>query len=357
MDNDVARTNRHLRPKETIYKTLISTTSRMTGEYENRGILITHAWPQFQSRSIGMRFTETPMSRSGYVIAFETPPIEKGSGVAVPDYSPTGEVLTGYLSVLFGKRFDCHGLLEGSGYYQIPEVGPYDTPCNPKLPFNSHDTRTCFGVPLEINQFTMIEGVLADPPSGTANLSRLNAACKFYLQALQNAERDTEVAYLHLITAGEVLSSDFRFKSTKGVKEKFVKSLCSLLDDDFYVTQNSAPHLRRFEPNNVERSIGAAYDLRSRYVHTGAPFGTWVSPALPVASGDLQLGEPSVEDRKLGRVLALAPTFVGLERLVRYCVLRWMTLRDLLVRCPNEGTDQIRAEIHPKDSAGDLGCS
>ena len=335
MDNDVARTNQQLRPKENIHKTLISTTSRMTGEYENRDILITHAWPHFQSRSIGMRFTETPMSRSGYVIAFETPPNEKGPGVPVPDYSPTGEVLAAYLSVLFGKRFDCHGLLEGSGFYQIPDFGSYDTPCNPKLPFNSHDTRTCFGVPLAINQFSMIEGVIADPPPGTADLSRLNAACKFYMQALQNAEHNTEVAYLHLITAGEVLSSDFRFKGIKGVKRKFVKALCSLLDDDFYVTQDSAPSFGRFKPNNVERSICAAYDLRSRYVHTGAPFGMWVDPALAISSGDLQVGKPSVKDRHLGGVLALAPTFVGLERLVRYCALRWMTLRGLLVRCSN----------------------
>ena len=332
MDDDATRNNQHLRPKKSVHKALISTTSRMTGEYENRGILITHAWPQFQSRSIRMRFTATHMSRSGYVIAFETLPVEMRPGVPVPDYSPTGDVLAAYLSVLFGKRFDCHGLLEGSGFYQIPEIGAYDTPCNPKLPFNSHDTRTCFAVPLEINQLSMIEGVLIGTSTDTANLSRLNAACKFYMQALQNAEHNTEVAYLHLITAGEILSSDFRYENTRGVKGKFVRALCSLLDDDFYVAQDSAQKFGRFEPNNVERSLGAAYDLRSRYVHTGAPFGMWVDPARGAVSGDLQVGKPVVKDRNLGRFLAVAPTFVGLERLVRYCILRWMASRGQLVR-------------------------
>ena len=335
MNNYPIKANQQLRPSETVQKTLISTTSRMTGEYENRGILITHAWPQLQSSSISMRLGETHMSRSGYVIAFETPPIEKAPGVPVPDYSPTGEILAAYLSVLFGKRFDCHGLFEGSGFYQIPDLGSYDTPCNPKLPFNSHDTRQCYEVPLEINNFAMIERVFIGPSASIAELSRLNAACKFYMQALQNAEHNSEVAYLHLITAGEILSGEIRCADTKGVKGKFVKALYSLLDDDFYTASDSARSPVRFGPNNIERSIGAAYDLRSCYVHTGAPFGMWVDPTMGFASGDLPIGKPVVDDGNLGRVLAVAPTFAGLERLVRYCVLRLMASRGLLVRDAN----------------------
>ena len=335
MNDSTKRANHHLRPKETVQKILVSTTSRMTGEYENREILITHAWPHFQSSSIEMRFSETHMSRSSYVIAFETPPIERRPGVQRPDYSAMGEILAAYMAVLFGKRFDCHGLLEGGGFYHIPELGSYDMPCNPKLPFNSHDTRECFPVPLEINQFSMIEGVFLSPASGTTDLSRLNATCRFYMQAVQNAESNTEVAYLHLIVAGELLAGGLRLEGTRGSRGKFVEGLCSLLDDDFYSVPDASPSMRRFEPNNVERSIGAAYDLRSRYVHTGAPFGSWVDPSFGLASGDLRFGRPVVEDRDFGEILALAPTFRGLERLVRYGVLSLMASRGLLVRNPN----------------------
>ena len=152
------------------------------------------------------------------------------------------------------------------------------------------------------------------------------------MQALQNAEHNTEVAYLHLITAGELLSGEFRYADTKGVKKKFVRVLCSLTDDAFYVNTGEGRGHGRFTRDNVESSIAAAYDLRSRYLHTGSPFGMWVDPARGIASSDLQVGRPVVEDRRLAAVLAAAPTFTGLERLVRYCVLRFMVSRGLLVR-------------------------
>ena len=332
MNDEVTAASHRLRPKDTVQKMLLSTTSRMVGEYENREILITHAWPNLWSGSVGMRLAETHMSRSAYVVAFETPPLEKEPGTIVPDYSPTGEILAAYSSILFGKRFDCHGLLEGSGFYRIPDLGSYDTPSNPKLPFNSHVPRQCFPVPLDIGQLSMIGAVLIGRSADTVDVSKLKAACKFYMQALQNAESNSEVAYLHLITAGEILAGYLRYTGIRGVKRKFVRALCSLLDDQFYLTPDSTPIHTRFQPNNIEESVGAAHDLRSRYVHTGASFGRWVDPASGIGSGDLQVGRPVVEDSELGRVLAVAPTFLGLERLVRYCVLRLMASRGLLMR-------------------------
>ena len=332
MDEKATAAGYLLRPKETVQKMLISTTSRMVGEYETRGILIAHAWPDLGSGSAGMRFSETHMSRSAYVIAFETPPFERQLGGVLPDYSPVGEILAAFSSVLFGKRFDCHGVLEGSGFYQIPDLSSYDTPSHPEFPFNSHAPRLCFPVPLDLTQLAMIDTALAGPPPDRVDLSRLRAACKFYMQALQNAETNPEVAYLHLITAGEILAGYFRYADTRGVKKKFVRVLCSLLDARFYCAPDSTPAHVRFDPSNIEESVSAAHDLRSRYVHTGAPFGRWVEPALGITSGDLQIGNPVVEDRALGRILAVAPTFLGLERLVRYCVLRFMASRGVLTR-------------------------
>ena len=284
-----------------------------------------------------MRLAETHISRSSYVIAFETPPIEKRVGAILPDYSPTGEILASYMSVLFGKRFDCHGLLEGSGFFQTPSVIPYSVPCDPKLPFNSHNKRRCFEVELNITQVSRIEGLFIGQCIQADDLSRLQASCTFYMQALQNAEYNTEVAYLHMITAGEVLSGCFRYSDTKGVKEKFVRGLRSLLDDDFFLTPESQPIVGTiFTRSNIDQSIRAAYDLRSRYVHTAAPFATWVDPFERRLRGDLQFGTPVMENKDLGEVLASAPTFLGLERLVRYCILAFMESRGLPVRGPNQ---------------------
>ena len=350
--------NHKLKPDETVHKTLISTTSRMVGEYENEGIVITHAWTS--ASDLPARIFETPLSRSGYIVAFETPPREKR--VAVPDYLPRGENICAYLSVLFGKRFDCHGLVETNGFYKIPDLAAYSRICNPELPFNSHKARNSFPIPLKINQVSSIEKVFTDAEIDSTLQRRLDAVCKFYMLALQNAESNSEVAYLHLITAGEILSSFFQhpkeeiFDQTTiadldtiknkieggdkiakriserltSVKKNFVKSLLSFLDDSFYRGVESEQEFYRFKPEDIERNISAAYDLRSKYVHTGVSFGMFTEPFR--YHTDLQIGKPVVDDSEFAKILEKAPNFTGLERLMRYCILKFMSSRKLFVQ-------------------------
>ena len=140
----MTETNSKLKLDETVQKMLVSTTSRMVGVYENTGIVITHARPNFYDSATDLRMDETPLSRSGIVIAFETEPLEKRAGMVVPDYTYVGESVCAYLSVLFGKRFDCHGLVVANGQYQIPDLTAYSTTCNPRSPFNSHKQRKLF---------------------------------------------------------------------------------------------------------------------------------------------------------------------------------------------------------------------
>ncbi|EGQ9313407.1 hypothetical protein F7U73_21260 [Vibrio vulnificus] len=49
-----------LRPDESIQKLLISTTSKLVGEYENEAFLITNAHSHFASESGRVRGTESP---------------------------------------------------------------------------------------------------------------------------------------------------------------------------------------------------------------------------------------------------------------------------------------------------------
>ena len=360
----IAESNHKLKPDKTVQKILISTTSRMTGEYESEGLVITHAWPSVYDSSATARMLETPLSRSGLMITFEIPSEERPS-IIVPNYTPTGENICAYLSVLFGKRFDCHGLVEANGSYQIPDLTAYSRICDPELPYNSHEERSCFPVPLEISQISSIERVFfADSTIDETLRSKLDAICKFYMQALQNAEYDPEVAYLNLITAGEILSSFFRYpkeemldkrtiedlnivkneiedgekiakrisKRLTSVKKSFVKSLCSLLDDSFYMTAEAEKNFGHFSSADIEKHIGAAYDLRSIYLHTGISFGKWIEPSR--GHKDLQLGKPIVDDKKFAKILRKAPKFAGLERLIRYCTLKFMSSHKLLVFDP-----------------------
>lgn len=345
-----------LKPDETVQKILLSTTSRMTGEYAGKDVLITHAWPDFGDSSAHIRWAETPVSRSTYILAFKTKPIEKAVGSALPIYSPTGDVIASYLAVLFGKRFDCHGMTEGSGFYQVPDFSAFNILCRPALAFNSHKPRECRPVTLQLNCISSIRKLLdADYDVDVSLITKLDAACKFYMQALQNAEHNPEVAYLHLITSGEILSGFFEYSSEQvlspqmredlyrveceikggkklanrirsqilSTKKKFVKSICSLLDKGFYIATESDIEHGFFKPDDIEKRIGAAYDLRSSYVHSGVPFGRWIEPSYH--SNDVQFGEPVVENKEFAKVLAQAPTFKGLERCLRYCLLKYMS--------------------------------
>ncbi len=350
----------YLQPTPTVYKILVSSTSRLVGEYTKADLVIKHAWPLNQQSTVGMRLQETPISRFAYVLAFNTPPQKKEPGAVVADYTHVGETICGYLSLLFGKRFDCHGTIEGNGLYRVPDLTAYNTICDPQLPFNSHTQRQCFPVVLNLEQFSSIDAVIGGPDVQDTLWKRLSAACKFYMRALQTAESNPEIAYLHLITSGEILSSFFNFSETErldeetlktleiirkelsngdrlaarlsdrlsAVKRSFVKSLTSLLDDDFFTTSESGEPFAQFRREDIETNIGAGYDLRSKYVHTGEPFGDWIRP-MP-NKWDIQVGQPVVQSREFRKVLGRAPTFPGLERLMRYCLLKFMLGRGVL---------------------------
>ena len=85
-----------LRPIETTQKALISTTSHLVGEYEKDGILLALAWPDFNV-PINLRWSPWPISRSAFIFAIETPPIEKQPGEAFQEYSSLGTVICAYL--------------------------------------------------------------------------------------------------------------------------------------------------------------------------------------------------------------------------------------------------------------------
>lgn len=343
-----------IKPDATVQKVLISTTSRLVGEFISEDLVIAHSWQSFGSSSSAIRSEENPASRSAFVVAFKTKSLEKKAAESTTDYTPTGEIICSYLSVLYGKRFDCHGLIEGGGLYRTPDLSAFSMICDHRLPINSHKPRNCFKTPLNLSAFSNMSKLWSCLEFATEFQTKLNAACKFYMQALQNAEKEPEVAYLHLITSGEILASFFKYQSDelitleltdilnvienelengeiiskklserlKSIKRSFVKALCSLVDEDFFESSETKIEFGHFQHCHIERNIAAAYDLRSKYVHTGVPFGKWVQPNFHL--NDLQFGTPVVSDKRFSKILEKAPTFLGLERFIRYCLLRFI---------------------------------
>jgi hypothetical protein len=346
-----------LRPSETTQKALISTTSRLVGKYEKNGMLLTHAWPDFYDRSAYVRMSESPISRCAFIFAFETEPVEEKQELS-PEYLAMAELICPYLGVLFGKRFDNHGLIESIGLFHIPDLSQFGYLCDHKLPQNSHAPRVDFSIPLNLEEFSRIERLFLDNTLDQKFLRTFQGSAKFYLQALQNAEHDPEVAYLHLITAGEILSNFHKYEKNQlldvqtkqmlekiqaglpdglhvanfisnnllQIKKRFVKTIMQLVDPVFFQHSETSQSYAKFEVDSFETSISAAYDLRSRYVHTGISFGNWISLKVGGMNNEVQVGKPVVGDKEFGNILAKAPTYIGLERVIRYCLLRFAQL-------------------------------
>lgn len=346
------------RPAKSIQRGLLSTTSRFVGEYQSDDLAIMLAFPA--GLEIQGRLSESPASRSSFVVAFRTSTLRATKFVR-PDYSSHLAAVAACMSVLFGKKFDVHGLTEDQGTFRTPDVSAFASICDPNLRFNSHEPRRAYPVKLDLSEFHSIRRLLLLDGDTHREAMVLVTAARFYMQALQTAERDPEVAYLHLITAGEVLTrlfevpDDVRLASSlrsdlalvtkhvprgsvvakrlagalRGIRRSFVWTLASLLDSDFFDTEDSYC----LTEEKIEAHIGAAYDLRSGYVHAGEPFGGVVTTGFRQSfiPGGL-VGHANLKATRD------APTFAGMERLIRYATLRCMERQGLLVPLRREGS-------------------
>jgi hypothetical protein len=340
-----------LMPSDTIQKILLSTPARFTDEFRHRDLLVTHAWPPlYRGRRDWMRHQESPIGRTAMILAFRTEPARKAPGVIVPNYENAGDFVAAALSVLFGKRFDAHGPIEMSGRYGVPDMTRFAAPVDPALPFNAGRPRVDYPVPLRLAEVRRISGLLLDPASDSGELAIFHGAAAFYRRALQAVEDDPEMAYLHLITAGEILSAATPFDEARhldddvrdvlatlrglgdgdrmarillarlhGIKRRFVDTITDLVDDGFFQRTEAVERYAGFRREDFARRIKAAYDLRSQHVHTGYEFGHWVGPDRHGA--EVQLGNPVVPDKDMAKVLKWAPLVAGLERVIRYAIL------------------------------------
>ncbi len=190
-----------------------------------------------------------------------------------------------------------------------------------------------------------------------------HAAGMSYLSSLQLFELEPEKSFLDLITCGERLSNYYDYtddilydeemkkifhkiestiedgllivKKIKSnfskVKRRYTLTIMKLLNDYFYSNYECTEAINSLTKQDIEGRVKAAYDLRSRYVHTGIPFGRWLYPD-PKYLNEVQMGTPVVDDdRELQRLLVLSPTFIGMERIMRFCLLRFIHLNALRI--------------------------
>jgi hypothetical protein len=234
-----------------------------------------------------------------------------------------------------------------------PSFSNYD----PILPFNIQKPRPDLGIPLNLQEIKRIAPLLLQEEVDLRFKQFLWSSGRFYVHALQHAGSQPEIAFLDLITCGEILSNFFEYdkdelldEQIKGdlvqiteqiddgeeisrrirdqlfsVKRKFTKTILSLLNPYFFQQTESRDSWASLMESDISKRIKAAYDLRSRYVHTGQTFGEWVAPSYGF-NWEIHIGKPVIRDTKLKKILIRSPTLIGMERIMRFCLLRFIHL-------------------------------
>lgn len=345
-----------LRPDKKIQKLLISSTSKFVGEYESDSFLITHAFPLSNTAIATTSLTENPHCRNYYVVVVNTASSNEDSDQEETyfQYDWLGDFICIYMSILFGKRFDYHGLFETNGLFSLVNIAD-DKPLRyPSMPINNHKPRTDLEIPLTLNCVSLLEPLLVgklDPKV----ISTANAAGKFYLRSIRLFEEDQEIAFLDLITCGEVLSNFYNYneddlyddelkallktiskdlkdgsticKHLKSrlfqVRRRYTMTLMKLLNSYFFEHSESLAKAGKLCVDDIEKRIKASYDLRSLYVHEGIRIGSWLDPITNLMN-EVQIGIPVIESKSLQKLMTITPTYLGLERIIRFCLLRFL---------------------------------
>ncbi|ACK92740.1 MULTISPECIES: HEPN domain-containing protein [Bacillus cereus group] len=336
-----------LKPNEDIHKVMISTPARFVGDYMSEDTAVQLSFPNKDTK---FNFTENPNSRTFLVVTFRY--VHDGSMV-FRDLSVYGDFFCTILSLLYGKEFKNHGLLESYGIHRTPNLA---LPSNEYYyqPQYNYQPRKDLSISLDLSHFKLIEPLLLANELPDSFRQMIIAAGKFYNRALSIYPTEPELAFLDLITCGEIISNfneeqyteeqlydenllknfdriltlehgDRIVRDLKNrlfqVKRKFYYSLIELLNDNFYENTEVIQGLGKITKDTIEQNIKSAYDLRSLYVHTGLEFGDHIKP-IRQFQNEIVMGEvhPSVQRAK--KALNNTLTFTGLERIIRYALLK-----------------------------------
>lgn len=340
-------------PRTDIIKLLISTPSYFIGHYESEAFSIANV-----NNNLGI-VSAHPSERTykQYLELTIITPEYKRDTIVVPDYSHQGENMCIAMSVLFGKVFDSHGLLLQHGQPYLPNISNNNRIYNKNLTINSSTPRADYCIDLNLSNVNLIADVLFEHDDETSKAnSTFWYAGRFYLQALRLVEDNPELAFLSLITTGEILASYFNYdtdelldddskkllqqlkdlgeegsklhrkvsKKMMGISAAFCKFLIDRLDDEFFERTEAKDRAQKLNKDDIKARLKSAYNLRSIYVHAGQAPTTWMSVSYIKKNEEVHQHSPALTDREMSKTLKRSPTFIGMERIIRYSLLKFL---------------------------------
>jgi len=335
-------------------KHLISTPTKIVGEYHGSYCSIKHAWQLGNRKSITEASND---EQEFFVIELNEFPKEIVESNGLNEFRGynIGFMISELLAILFGKVFYYHGAIEQNNLYTIPNIEYIRHEYKKSYPYNSK-TRPDLNIELNLEEVNKI-GKIVNLKFGKdkiKNIRELLAAAKQYLLALQYAHNDQDIAYISLVESGEIFSNSIKIDETKlydkkildvlnEVKElengekkynllkgklrqisnRYMIAILEYLDDSFYGTSYSNDSQYSFTKENVRGYIKRSYDLRSKYVHNGESFGSGTMISMDF-NWEINNGWNSNTSKDMKKCLLKSASFVGLERIIHYCLYKRM---------------------------------
>ena len=354
-----------LAPDPHVIRSLLSTPNRLIGRLETRDLRLQIVFPTSRV-AVQTTFKTGPHSRNHFLLSvrvpddpsevFAVPMTTLLDGEVIYHYDVVGKMLTDLAAIWFGKRFDCHGVVLSDSIPHMPDLSSISPSSHFKLGPYNHEPRSDLGIELNLEELRPILGFLYKRQP-ERELAAFWAATRFYARALRAYETDPEVAFFHFVVSLEIIASQLEVPSEdlydeqtqsdlKAIEQKLGTKVAArirsrlyqlrrrvvyaakhLLNEAFFEGSQAKPPYR-LTRDRLETCVKAVYDLRSRYAHGGAQFGIWFEHQVGGATTEVQVGHPVLPDsqKELERILADIPTFVGLERLVRFLILRFANL-------------------------------
>ena len=257
-------------------------------------------------------------------------------------------------SVFFGKVFYDHGLLESKGIHFVPNIENSTNIYYELAPFNSSSREDAHDI-LEWQALSKIDTFFSNEflTSISKRTNVFLVAARHYWLSLNQVISEPDIAYINLVTAAEVLSSNFVFddgelfdsktlkmfeeieqklddgnSKLKEIKNRFLQikrkywlTIQSLIDDAFFTY--SPYRGKKICKDNLGKLVKNAYDLRSGYLHSGEEFGQYT-----VVGPDLsdEYGNPYSDglSKNLVKLLKKSPRYMGMEKIIHYCLYNFL---------------------------------
>ena len=292
-----------------------------------------------------MRIGSGPYRRSHFCLSVEVPERDPSANT-YPMYAWVGEELSALIGAFYGKLVLNFGHMQAGRLVTVPSTDERPIYRYDKAPFTDQARRPN-GPELNLSHAEPLVAKYVKVAGSDTQLPLLVRAADFYRLALETYGERPEVAFAMLISTLEVLTAINTYSEEELYDEqllddlKLISAMCtdgpdivSRLKGRLYqVKRRVAALVNHVVPDSffqerettmawgfiVDRNelvdrVRAAYDIRSRLLHTGNRSGLWYIEH-DMQGEERGAGEPVMDDKDLVKLLTRSVNLVGLERI------------------------------------------